>query len=144
MLKSRRVHDGWNHLASTCERFLFLASSGLLLGFTLKGALSSRIWSMSYSKTKISIRTMTRQYFSCNAAQPSNTVPLMSVWTSPVTLACSVHQTSPFMAGDGGVYIEKMQWSGGSSICHQCEKNRRNLYLFFQNLQRYALPHYLD
>ena len=32
-----------------------------------------------------------------------NTVPLMLIWTLPVTRACSVHWTSPFVTGGFGV-----------------------------------------
>ena len=33
--------------------------------------------------------------------------------TSPVTRTYSVHQTSPYLTDDRGVYTGKMQWSGG-------------------------------
>ena len=49
-----------------------------------------------------------------NVITKPNTVPLMTVGTLPVTRTCSVPQTSPFVTGYRGVYVEVVKlWSEG-------------------------------
>ena len=50
--------------------------------------------------------------YTTNAAQ-TDTVPLMTVGTLPVTRACSVPQTSPLVSGYRGVYIQMVKTGGG-------------------------------
>lgn len=51
-----------------------------------------------------------------------STVWLMSVWTSPLTRACSIHQTSPFEIVDKVVFVEKKKYSvGGGSKARTSE-----------------------